>query len=63
MFSIIGVATFGVPAIGFGIYQLIGADAAVLGRHRYIWAATSFVAGLIGIACSSRWWLGVSWWA
>lgn len=56
-----GLLTFGVPPIGYGAWLLVTDDVHGEGKRRFIWAATSFAAGVVGFACSGRWWLGVHW--
>lgn len=60
-FAAAGLPTFGVPPIGYGAWLLVTDDVHGEGRRRYLWAALSFAAGVVGFACSARWWLGIHW--
>lgn len=63
VFALASLPLFGAPAVGYAAYQLMGADRTLAGRRRIVCAAMSGLAGLVGLICSARFWLGMRLWS
>lgn len=57
LFVLLGLPTFGVPAIAFAAYRLVAASPSI-GRLRFIYSLIAFIGGAIGFITSAYCWLG-----